>query len=88
MGSELGLAAPSPAGVPSPQGLGYSSVVLERLAQHARGVLGFRRAWIVARRPDEADAVARRARDRSLREHRWLHRYVKMLQILGILADE
>jgi putative nucleotidyltransferase with HDIG domain len=49
MGRVLGLAAPSPAGVPSPQQLGYSNVVLERLAQHARAVLGFRQAWIVAR---------------------------------------
>jgi putative nucleotidyltransferase with HDIG domain len=48
MGTVLGLAAPSPAGVPSPQQLGYSNVVLERLAQHARAVLGFRQAWIVA----------------------------------------
>src|SRR5829696_7535464 len=51
MGTVLGLAAPSPAGVPSPQQLGYSNVVLERLAQHARAVLGFRQAWIVARFP-------------------------------------
>jgi putative nucleotidyltransferase with HDIG domain len=51
----LGLAAPSPAGVPSPQRLGYSSVVLERLAHHARAVLGFRTAWIVVRVPDERD---------------------------------
>jgi putative nucleotidyltransferase with HDIG domain len=51
MGTVLGLAAPSPAGVPSPQRLGYSSVVLERLAQHARAVLGFNQAWIVVRAP-------------------------------------
>ena len=55
MASVLGLAAPSPAGVPSPQRLGYSNVVLERLAQHARTVLGFRQAWIVARFHDEDD---------------------------------
>lgn len=55
MGTVLGLAAPSPAGVPSPQRLGYSNVVLERLAQHARAVLGFRQAWIVARPPGQAD---------------------------------
>jgi putative nucleotidyltransferase with HDIG domain len=53
MGRLLGLAAPSPAGVPSPQRLGYSGVVLDRLSQHARDVLGFRRAWIVVRGPDE-----------------------------------
>jgi putative nucleotidyltransferase with HDIG domain len=55
MGTVLGLAAPSPAGVPSPQRLGYSNVVLERLAQHARAVLGFRQAWIVARLPGDGD---------------------------------
>jgi putative nucleotidyltransferase with HDIG domain len=53
MGRVLGLAAPSPAGVPSPQGLGYSSVVLERLAQHARAVLGFEEAWVVVRDPGD-----------------------------------
>jgi HD domain len=61
MGTVLGLAAPSPAGVPSPQRLGYSNLVLERLAQHARAALGFREAWIVARLPgtvDEFVAVA------------------------------
>jgi putative nucleotidyltransferase with HDIG domain len=52
MGSVLGLAAPSPAGVPSPQQLGYSSVVLDRLAQHARAVLDFEKAWVVVRAPD------------------------------------
>jgi putative nucleotidyltransferase with HDIG domain len=55
MGTVLGLAAPSPAGVPSPQQLGYSSVVLERLAQHARMVLGFEQAWIVVRPPADPD---------------------------------
>jgi putative nucleotidyltransferase with HDIG domain len=53
MGRLLGLAAPSPAGVPSPQGLGYSSVVLDRLARHARAVLGFDEAWVVVRAPGE-----------------------------------
>jgi spore maturation protein CgeB len=37
------------------------------------------------KRPDEAEAMAARARDRCLREHRWRHRYEKMLRILGIL---
>jgi putative nucleotidyltransferase with HDIG domain len=55
MGKVLGLAAPSPAGVPSPQRLGYSNLVLERLAQHARAVLGFRQAWIVVQSPHEED---------------------------------
>lgn len=58
MGTVLGLAAPSPAGVPSPQRLGYSSVVLERLAQHARAVLGFDKAWIVVRAPGESGGYA------------------------------
>jgi Glycosyl transferases group 1 len=40
--------------------------------------------WYLAH-PDEADAIAARARARSLREHRWLHRYEKMLRILGVL---
>jgi putative nucleotidyltransferase with HDIG domain len=54
MGTVLGLAAPSPAGVPSPQQLGYSSVVLERLVHQARAVLGFEQAWIVVRAPSQA----------------------------------
>jgi putative nucleotidyltransferase with HDIG domain len=53
MGTVLGLAAPSPAGVPSPQRLGYSSVVLDRLARHACAVLGFEQAWVVVRAPEE-----------------------------------
>lgn len=36
---------------------------------------------------DEALAIARRARERSLREHRWLHRYEAMLRVLGIYSD-
>src|SRR5215210_347952 len=58
MGTVLGLAAPSPAGVPSPQQSGYSSVVLDRLAQHARAVLGFRQAWIVVRCSGETEEYA------------------------------
>ena len=59
MGKVLRLAAPSPAGVPSPQRLGYSSVVLDRLAHHARAVLGFDQAWVVVRAPgDPAGFVA------------------------------
>jgi putative nucleotidyltransferase with HDIG domain len=58
MGRVLGLAAPSPAGVPSPQRLGYSGVVLERLCHHARAVLGFRQAWIVVRVPDGSSGFA------------------------------
>lgn len=37
-------------------------------------------------RPEEAEAIARRGRERSMREHRWLHRYESMLRVLGILA--
>jgi hypothetical protein len=35
--------------------------------------------------PAEAREIARRGRERCLREHRWLHRYRAVLQILGIL---
>lgn len=36
--------------------------------------------------PDEANDIAGRGRARCLREHRWLHRYEKMLGALGILG--
>jgi spore maturation protein CgeB len=36
---------------------------------------------------DEALAMAQRARQRCLNEHRWLHRYQTVCRILGILAD-
>jgi hypothetical protein len=36
---------------------------------------------------DEAEAIARRGRERCLREHRWLHRYMDVLRILGIFGD-
>ena len=36
-------------------------------------------------RPAEAREIARRGRERCLQEHRWLHRYRAVLQILGIL---
>lgn len=35
--------------------------------------------------PDEAREIARCGRERCLREHRWLHRYCHLLQVLGIL---
>lgn len=38
-------------------------------------------------RPDEAREIARRGRERCLHEHRWLHRYERACQILGILAE-
>ena len=38
-------------------------------------------------RPDEAKEIARAGRERCLAEHRWLHRYVRICQILGILDE-
>ncbi len=38
--------------------------------------------------PEEARAIAARGRERCLREHRWLHRYQKILTVLGILSAE
>jgi hypothetical protein len=46
-----GLAPASVAGIPSPQGMGYSGVVLQRLADHARTVLGVHQAWIAISPP-------------------------------------
>ena len=51
-----GLAAASRTGVPSPQRLGYSGVILERLAQHALTVLGVHQAWIAISPPGEERA--------------------------------
>ncbi|HEX9983058.1 MAG TPA: glycosyltransferase [Thermoanaerobaculia bacterium] len=39
--------------------------------------------WYLAR-PEECGEIAARARARCLREHRWLHRYERLLQILGV----
>ncbi|GIW93677.1 MAG: hypothetical protein KatS3mg110_1718 [Pirellulaceae bacterium] len=36
------------------------------------------------RHPEEAEAMAARARARCLREHRWLHRYLTLCRVLGI----
>ena len=41
-----GLAPAASSGVPSPQGLGYSGVVMQRLAEHARTVVGAERSYI------------------------------------------
>ena len=41
-----GLAEPASGGVPSPQRLGYSGVILERVAQHTRTVIGVHESWI------------------------------------------
>ncbi len=38
-------------------------------------------------RPDECREMARRARERCLREHRWSHRYIRVLQELGVLGE-
>jgi putative nucleotidyltransferase with HDIG domain len=48
-----GLAQPL-AGVPSPQRLGYSGIVLQRLVEHARTVLGVHQAWIAIGTPGDA----------------------------------
>lgn len=36
--------------------------------------------------PGKTREIARRGRERCLREHRWLHRYLRLLQILQIIA--
>jgi len=38
-------------------------------------------------RPDECREIAHRARQRCLSEHRWSHRYIRILQELGILDE-
>jgi putative nucleotidyltransferase with HDIG domain len=48
-----GLAEPSSGGVPSPQRLGYSGVILERLAQHTRTVVGVHESWIAISPPGD-----------------------------------
>ena len=40
------------------------------------------------RNPEEAHSVAMRGRERCLKEHRWLHRYQKMLSIIGVLETK
>jgi spore maturation protein CgeB len=37
--------------------------------------------------PDEARQIAEAGRERCLRDHRWLHRYVEVCQVLGVLDD-
>ena len=44
--------------VPSPQRLGYAGMVLERLAELARTVLGFEKAWILVSPPGPTGALA------------------------------
>lgn len=39
------------------------------------------------RNRDEAAQMAERARHRCLAEHRWLHRYQRVLRVLGVLPD-
>jgi spore maturation protein CgeB len=36
-------------------------------------------------RPDEAAEIGRRGRARCMSEHRWLHRYLELLGVLGVL---
>jgi spore maturation protein CgeB len=43
--------------------------------------------WCLHHR-DEADAIAAAGRARCLREHRWLHRYLELCRILGIVDIE
>ena len=40
------------------------------------------------RHPEEAQDIARKGRERCLSEHRWLHRYQKMLSIIGVLEPK
>jgi hypothetical protein len=37
--------------------------------------------------PEEVKRIAEAGRRRCLREHRWLHRYIKVCQVLGVLDD-
>lgn len=39
-------------------------------------------------RPAEAASIAARARQRCLRDHRWLNRYVEVCRALGVLGDK
>ena len=36
--------------------------------------------------PEASALIARRARERCLREHRWLHRYTTIVQLLGVIS--
>ena len=51
-------AAASQVRLPSPQQLGYSGMVLDRLAEHARTVLGFEQAWILVSPPGRGQPPA------------------------------
>lgn len=37
--------------------------------------------------PKEAERIAKNGRQRCLKEHRWLHRYIKFLKILNIISS-
>ena len=37
---------------------------------------------------EEARAIGKAGRERCLREHRWIHRYLRICQVLGILEDD
>lgn len=45
-----------------------------------------RARWLIDR-PREARAMAERARERVLREHRWMHRFQEVCRIMGILEE-
>ena len=51
-------AAGRPVRVPSPQRVGYAGMILERLAEHARTVLGFEQAWILVSPPGPSGPLA------------------------------
>jgi putative nucleotidyltransferase with HDIG domain len=57
-GARRERAAISRVRVPSPQRLGYAGMVLDRLAQHARTVMGFEQAWILVSAPGASGPLA------------------------------
>jgi hypothetical protein len=38
--------------------------------------------------PDESRRIAEQGRERCVREHRWLHRYLRICRVLGILSPD
>lgn len=56
----------------------------EILCYHSRDEMLEQIRYCLAHR-DEARKIARQGRERCLREHRWLHRYQKILAILGVM---
>jgi len=78
--------------VPGTGGGAYVTSYSKDLASHfdvGREIFCFRDRWELVellrellREPERLAEAARRARERCLREHRWLHRYQSLLQIL------